>query len=99
MGVGAAGDDAVAFRGERFSKDLGVCDHLARVYLELRLHGFLEADCLRRDDVDQWTALHPRKHGLIDGRSQVSLCQNHASTWAAQRFVRGRSDNLRMRYR
>src|SRR5208282_1802425 len=47
----------------------------------------------------QRTSLHPRKNNLIDFLGEFRLAQNHPRPWPAQRLMRGRSHDLRMRNR
>ncbi|MNE19647.1 hypothetical protein D3C80_1127350 [compost metagenome] len=57
MVLSTTGDHVKAALDEHASHGLGVFHHLLLVSLELRLQGFLEADCLGGNDVLQRAAL------------------------------------------
>ena len=99
VGIGSAGNNVEALVGQRLRQHLGVGHNLPRVILEAGLHGFVEAHRLGRNDVHQRTALHSRKHNLVDRRRILGLGEDQPGTRAAQRLVRGGGDNLRVRHR
>jgi len=61
------------------------------------LHGLAETYCLGRYDVNQRTTLHPGKDNFVYSLRELGFGKNHARARAAQRLVRGRSHDLRMR--
>ena len=72
---------------------------MPRVVAELGLHRFLEADRLGGDDVHQRAALHSGKDDFVDRLRELGLGQNHPGARPAQRLVRRRSHNVRVRHR
>ena len=59
----------------------------------------MKADGFGRDDVHQRPALHAGKNNFVDGRRVFGFRQNQSGARAAQRLVRGRGDDLRVRHR
>ena len=66
---------------------------------ERRLHRFLEAHRLGRDDVHQRPALDAREHRAIEILLVLRAAQDHAAARAAQRLVRGGGDEVGVRHR
>ena len=98
---GAAGHNLVTARHEGFRHRLGVLHHLLLVGLERGFERLLERHGLGRDDVHERTALDTGE----DNRLQLFL-EFHArvgndetAARAAQGFVCGRSDDMRVRHR
>src|SRR5207245_9948311 len=61
-------------------------------------HGFVKADGLGGDDVNQRPTLHSGKNYLVDGGGVFLFAENHSGTGSAQRLVGRRSHDLSMRH-
>ena len=79
---------------QRLGQGLGIFDNLLLIGLKLGLERFTQTNGLSRNDVLKRAALCARENRLVDLLGQLFLAQNHATTRAAQRFVRGSSDNV-----
>ena len=97
MGVRSSGDDAETFGSQGFGQHFCVGDYLLRVVAKFRLHGLAETYSLGRYDVNERTALHPGKDNFVYSLGELGFGKNHARARAAQRLVRGRSHDLRVR--
>ena len=69
--VGAAGNDRVTTICQHAGHDLGVVANLSLVFLERRLHGFLERDRLGCDDVLQRAALCPGEDERVEFLGEI----------------------------
>src|SRR6185437_4737335 len=98
VSVGAAGNDAIAFGHEGFGERLGVGDDLFCVVFKFGLKRFFEGDGLARDDVNERAALLAWKHAAIDAGSEILLAEDQSGARAAQGFMRGGGDDVRVRY-
>ena len=99
---GAARDDPVAALHDDLRHRLCVPDDLLLVGLEAGLERLLERDRLGRDHVHERTALQAREHDalqLLDQFLRRALREHDAAARSAQRLVRGRGDDVRMRQR
>src|SRR5438094_6706749 len=81
--------------GERF----GVGDDLRRIALEAGIERLAKAHRLSRDHVLEWPPLGAREERLVDGFRVRRTAENEPATWAAQRFVRRRRHDVRVRHR
>jgi len=70
----------------------------ARTFAEAGLERFAEGDGLRGHDVDQRAALLAREDGPVDPCGILLLAEDHAGARATKGFVRGGSDELRVRH-
>ena len=73
MRVGAAGNDAEAFRRQRISQYFRVGHDLPGVIAEIGLHGFAEAHRLGGDNVHEWPTLHAGENDFIDSGCKSCL--------------------------
>ena len=100
MVFGAAGDDLVAAGDDGIGHRLRILHHLLLIGFELGLQRFLERNRLGRDHVHQRAALDARKHDalqfLFDFR--IGFGDDDAAARAAQSLVRGRGDDVGVRY-
>ena len=100
MIVGAARGDGIAAADQRRRERLGVLDDLARIDLEVGLQRFAEGHRLAGDDMHQRTALQAGEDRRIDLLGDVRVVrQDEAAARAAQRLVRRRGDDMRVRER
>ena len=100
MIVGAAGDDVEALGAQAFGKRLGILDHIPRIDFEVRTQRFGERHRLRRDHMHQRSALQPREDRRIELLGQRLIVPQHQpAARAAQRFVRRRRRDMRIRHR
>ncbi len=76
VGVGAAGDDAEAARGELFGEDFGVRDDLGGVGAEVGMEGFTEGDGFGGDDVHERAALLAGEDGAVDGGGELLFAED-----------------------
>ena len=102
--VGAAGQHRDPGRchirtQQTVGEDAGTGERPALPLREVLAGGHLEGDRLRGDHVLQRAALLTGEHGAVDLLRKVGGGQDHAATRAAQRLVRGRRDDVRMRDR
>ena len=98
MVVGAAGHELVTALDQTVSQRLAVLDDLLGIRLELGLHRFLEANCFRRDDVHQGTALHAGEQCLVDRLSIFLLAEDHTAAGTAQGLMGRGGDKIGVRY-
>ena len=100
MRIGAAGDDVEASRLERFRQRLGVGDDVAGIKLKGRAQRFAECNRLGGDHMHQRSALEAGKDRSVElFREFLLVGENEARAGAAQRFVRGRGDDVGVRER
>src|SRR5258707_15799873 len=87
MGVGSAGDDAITLGGDRLCEDLCVGHDLLGVDCELWRQRFFEGYSLRRNDVDQRTALLAGKDATIDACGELLTAEDQSAARSTQCFV------------
>ena len=75
-----------------------VADDLRGVVAEAGLERFAEGHGLRRHDVHKRAALLSGEDGPVHASGVLLLAQDHAGARAAQSFVRGSGDDLRVRH-
>ena len=98
MVVGAAGYELVTALCKAVSQRLAVLDDLLGIRLELGLHGFLEANRLRRDNVHQRAALHTGEQRLVDRLGVLFLAQDHTAAGTAKGLMSGGGDKIGIWY-
>ena len=94
VGVGAAGDDAVALGRDGFSEDFRVGDDLPGVGGEVGLEGFLEGYGFGGDYVHQRAALLAGEDAAIYTGGELLLAEDQAAAGAAQGLVGGGGDDV-----
>ena len=97
MVVCPAGDNTEPALGNSCGHGFRVGHDLFLIFLEGRLHRFLQAHRLCRHRVHQRTALGPGECQLVQFLGKRRLAQDQAAAWPAQRFVRRRRNNVRVR--
>ena len=97
MVVGAAADQPEPTLHQPVRERLRVDHDLLGVHLEVRLQGLSEADGLGGDRVHERPALDAWEHGRVDGLLAVGAAQDDCSPGTAQRLLRGRGDDVRVR--
>ena len=100
MIVGAAGNEAQAALDQALAQGGGVFDDGMGVLGERRLRRLAKGDGLGGDDVHERTALPSGEHGLVVLVVNLLVVRDHeAATRATQGLVRGRGNDVGMRYR
>ena len=99
MRVRAAADQPEPGPGQTRGEAGRVPDDLPLVVPEAGRQRLLEADGLGGDDVHERPALHAGKHGAIEVLCERRLAEHHPAARAAQRLVRGRRHEMRVRDR
>ena len=100
MVVGAAGDDVEAAALQRRRKRPRILDDALRIDLEVGPQRLAERDRLRGDDMHQRPALQAGEDRRVDLlRDLLVVGEDQAAARTAQRLVRGRRDDMRMRDR
>ncbi len=95
--VCASADDAVAVAGEACGQGLGIDDHLLLIFGKAGLQCFEEAHSLRCYHMHERTTLDAREDLAVDLFDEVlAVGEDHAATRAAQRFVGGGGDEVRI---
>ena len=97
MIVRAAADDAEAALRQSRSEGFGVGDDLLLILAEFRLHRFLQADRLGRDDVHERAALPAGEQIAVHILGVLFAAEDEAAARAAQRLVRRGGDEVRVR--
>ena len=96
VGIGATGDDAVAFVRQRLGQRFGVDDDLLRRIFEVGLQSLAEGHGFGGDDVHQRAALLAGEDASIDCGGELLLAENQAGARSAQGLVRGGGDDVRV---
>ena len=96
MVVRTAGNQIEAFLQQCLCHGLRILYHVMGIGLELRLHCFLQTDCLCRNHVLQRAALCAGKYGRIQLFAIFFLCQNQTAAGTTQRLVGGSRNNIRI---
>ena len=87
-------------RFQRLGQRLGVLDDVFGVDLERRPQRLAERDRLGGDHMHQRAALQAREHRRVDLLGELLVVgEDHAAARPAQRLVRGRGDDMRVRER
>jgi len=85
--VGAAGNDAVTFRGDGGGKNFGVGYDLACIVAERRLLGFEEADSFGSNEWYEGATLHAREERLCRWRDR-------GQSWPESSLHAGRAESV-----
>ena len=96
MVVRTVGDDAEAEFRHFGRHGLGVFDNLGRIVLEFGLQSFSETGRLGGNDVHEGAALHSGEDGCIQFFGVFLLADDEAAAGAAQGFMRGGGDEVRI---
>jgi hypothetical protein len=92
--IRAAGNDPKAFLFQARGQRLGIGDHPLLIGDKFRRHRFQETDRLGCNHVHQGPALRSGEHYFVDGGRILGARKDHAGARAAQRLVRGGSDDV-----
>src|SRR5258706_10713051 len=78
---------------------LRICQSLSLIFFEVIAQRFAKRNCLRSDNVNQWSTLNAREKFAIDLLGVLFLAKDQATARATQSFVRRRRHVVSMRHR
>ena len=94
MIVGTPAHEAKSSVLERCAQPCRVSNGLLLVADECRFRRVFEAHSLGCDDVHERAALHAGKECSVNGFSMFFTAEHEATSWATERFVCGRGDDI-----